>query len=41
MMSLVMVEAGRHLKLLPTPFLDIYKVFGPIHMLSMGIWEQP
>ncbi len=37
----VMVEADRHLKLLPTPFLDIYKVFEHIHMLSMGIQQQP
>ncbi len=34
----VMVEADSHLKLLPTSILDIYKVFGHIDMLSIGIW---
>jgi hypothetical protein len=33
-----MVEATSHLKLLPTPILDIFKVFGHIDMLSIGIW---
>jgi hypothetical protein len=32
-----MVEADRHLKLLPSSTLDIYKVFEHIDMLSMGI----
>ncbi len=36
----VMVEAGSHLKLLPTSILDIYKVFEHIDMLSMGIQYQ-
>jgi hypothetical protein len=33
-----MVEADSHIKLLPTSILDIYKVFGHIDMLSIGIW---
>jgi hypothetical protein len=33
----VMVEAGSHLKLLPTSILDLYKVFEHIDMLSIGI----
>jgi hypothetical protein len=33
-----MVEADRHLKLLPTSILTMYKVFGHIDMLSIGIW---
>ncbi len=36
-----MVEADSHLKLLPTSILGIYKVFGHIPMLSMGIQYQP
>jgi hypothetical protein len=32
-----MVEADRHLKLLLSSILDIYKVFEHIDMLSMGI----
>ncbi len=32
-----MVEADRHLKLLPSSILDVYKVFKHIDMLSMGI----
>jgi hypothetical protein len=32
-----MVEADRHLKLLPTSILDIYKVFEHIDMLSICI----
>jgi hypothetical protein len=36
-----MVEADSYLKLLPTSILDIYKVFGHIDMLSMGIQYQP
>ncbi len=36
-----MVEAGGHLKLLPTSILDIYNVFEHIYMLSMGIQYQP
>jgi hypothetical protein len=32
-----MVEADRHLKLLPLSILDIRKVFEHIEMLSMGI----
>jgi hypothetical protein len=32
-----MVEADRHLKLLPTSILDKYKVFKHINMLSIGI----
>jgi hypothetical protein len=32
-----MVEADRHLKLLPSSILDTYKVFERIDMLSMGI----
>ncbi len=37
----VMVEAGSHLKLLPTFILNIYKVFEHIDMLSIGIQQQP
>ncbi len=33
-----MVEADSHLKLLPTPIIDIYKVFEHIDMLTIGIW---
>ena len=36
-----MVEADRHLKLLPTSTLDIYKVFEHIDRLSIGIQQQP
>ncbi len=36
-----MVEADSQIKLLPTSILDIYKVFGHIFMLSMGIQCQP
>ncbi len=36
-----MVEAGSHLKLLPTFILDMYKVFEFINMLSIGIQHQP
>jgi hypothetical protein len=36
-----MVEADSHLKLLPASILYIYKVFGHIDMLSIGIWYQP
>jgi hypothetical protein len=36
-----MVEAGRHLNLLPLSIEDIYKVFEHIHMLSIGIRQQP
>jgi hypothetical protein len=32
-----MVEADRHLKLLPSSILDIYKVAEHIDMLSIGI----
>jgi hypothetical protein len=32
-----MIEADSHLKLLPKSILDIYKVFGHIDMLSIGI----
>jgi hypothetical protein len=35
-----MVEADSHLKLLTPSILDIYKVFGHIDMLSIGIWYQ-
>jgi hypothetical protein len=38
MMSLYMVEADSHLKLLPASIIDIYKEFGHINMLSIGIW---
>jgi hypothetical protein len=41
MMSLCMVEADSHLKLLPTSKLDIYKMIDHIDMLSMGIQYQP
>jgi hypothetical protein len=33
----LLVETDSHLKLLPASIFDIYKVFGQIHMLSMGI----
>ena len=33
-----MVEADSHLKLLPASILDIFKVFGHVDMLSIGIW---
>jgi hypothetical protein len=36
-----MVEADVHLKLLPTSILNIYKVFGHIDMLFIGIKDQP
>ena len=36
-----MFEAVRHLKLLPTFVLDIYKVYEHIDMLSIGIQQQP
>ncbi len=36
-----MVEADRHLKLLPKSILDMYKVFVHIDILSMGIEYQP
>ncbi len=36
-----MVEVDSHLKLLPASILDIYKVFGHIDMLSIGIQYQP
>jgi hypothetical protein len=36
-----MVEADSYLKLLPASILDMYKVFGHIDMLSMGIQYQP
>jgi hypothetical protein len=32
-----MVEADCHIKLLPASILDLYKVFGHIDMLSIGI----
>jgi hypothetical protein len=32
-----MVEANSHLKLLPTSMSTIYKLFGHIDMLSIGI----
>ncbi len=38
MMSLCMVEADSHLKLLAPSIRDIYKVFGHVDMLSIGIW---
>jgi hypothetical protein len=37
----VMVEADSHLKLIPASILDIYTVFKPIHMMSIGIQLQP
>jgi hypothetical protein len=37
----VMVEADSPIKLLPTSILDIYKLFGHLDMLSMGIQYQP
>ena len=37
----VVVEANRHLKLLPTSTLDIYQVFDHIVMLSIGIQQHP
>jgi hypothetical protein len=39
MMSLHMVEADSHLKLLPASLLDICNVFEHIDMLSMGTWQ--
>jgi hypothetical protein len=36
-----MVEAVRHLKMLPTSMLDIFKVFEHIDMLPIGIRYQP
>jgi hypothetical protein len=36
-----MFEADRHLKLLPTFTLDMYKVFEHIDMLSISIQYQP
>ena len=36
-----MVEADRHLKLLPPSTLDIYQVFEHIDMLSIGIQQHP
>ena len=36
-----MVEANRHLKLLPTSTLDIYKVIEHIDVLSIGIQQHP
>jgi hypothetical protein len=33
-----MVEAGSHLKLLPTSIIDLYKVIDLIDILSIGIW---
>ncbi len=36
-----MVEAGSHLKLLPTFILDIQKEFEHINMLFIGIQQQP
>jgi hypothetical protein len=33
-----MIEAGSHLKLLPTSLLDIYKVFEHLDVLSIGTW---
>jgi len=36
-----MVEAGSHLKLLPTSILDIYTVFDHIDRLSIGVLQQP
>jgi hypothetical protein len=35
------LTTGSHLKLLPASILDMYKVFGHIDMLSIGIWKQP
>ncbi len=35
-----MVEADSHLKLLPTSILDIFKMFGHVDMLFMGIQYQ-
>ncbi len=37
----VAVEADIHLKLLPTSIVDIYKVFGHVDMLSIGVQYQP
>jgi hypothetical protein len=37
----VVVEADRHLKLLPTSTLDIYQVFEHIDRLSIGIQQHP
>ena len=36
-----MVEAARHINLLPTFILDIYTVFEHIDMLSIGIQQRP
>jgi hypothetical protein len=36
-----MVESDNHLKLLPASTLDMYNMFEHIHMLIMGIWQQP
>ncbi len=36
-----MVDAGSHLKLLPTSILDKYNVIEHIDVLSMGIKYQP
>jgi hypothetical protein len=36
-----MVEDDNHLNLLLTSILNIYKVFGHIYMLSIGIQYQP
>jgi hypothetical protein len=36
-----MVEADRHLKLLPASIFDMNKMFDHIDMLSIGIWYQP
>ncbi len=36
-----MFKAIDHLKLLLASILNIYKVFGHIDMLSIGIWYQP
>ncbi len=36
-----MAEADSHLNLLLTSILNMYKVFGYIDMLSMGIQYQP
>jgi hypothetical protein len=41
MMQYVVIEADRHIKLLPPSTLDIYQVFEHIDMLSIGIQQQP
>jgi hypothetical protein len=41
MMHFVMVDADRHLSLLPTSILDTYNVIKHIDMLSMGIQYHP